>query len=439
MENLEIVYLRTDELLPYARNARKHTVKQVGQIAASIIEFGFLNPVIIDKNKTIVAGHGRVMAAQQIGLEKIPVVRAEHLTDAQRRAYTLVDNQLALNSSYDDELLKIEISELKDFDFDLDLLGFDNLDELISESPCSTEGNTDPDEIPVVPKNIHGVQRGDIWQLGEHRLMCGDSTSKDDVLELMGDLKAELCFTSPPYADQREYNGGKDLSTEHLSTFLNAAESSCDLFAVNLGMSRKDNEINQYWDDYILSAKKSGMKFLSWNVWDKDLAGSVSNQTAMFSITHEWVLIFGKHKKLNRIYKNDIEGNAKRRRYDPGNIKGKAQRLVRQADGTTKNSNIGAAFSEKQMSTVLVCTPVMARNVDHPAQFPCELAETYILGCSSENASIYEPFCGSGSTLIACEKTGRKCVGMEIDEHYCSVIIERWQNFTGKTASKLNA
>ncbi len=198
MDNLIIEYIDVDKLLPYARNARTHSKKQVQQIASSIVEFGFLNPVLVDKNLTIIAGHGRVLAAQTIALNKIPVVRVEHLTDAQRRAYTLVDNQLALNSGWENDLLKIEIDELKALDFDMELLGFDDLDELL-DSAGGTEGNTDPDEIPEVQQNIHGVVRGDIWQLGDHRLMCGDSTSKDDVERLMNGEKADMMFTDPPY------------------------------------------------------------------------------------------------------------------------------------------------------------------------------------------------------------------------------------------------
>lgn len=418
-------------LAPDTANARKHSQKNLDAIKGSLKKFGQQKPIVVDNHGVVVAGNGTLAAAKELGWPEINVVRTK-LTGPEAIAFALADNRTAELAEWDLEPLNKTLQSLKDIDFDLGSIGFDQ-DFMEAHTPTvENPGLTDPDEVP---ENVETrCKPGDLWILGNHRLLCGDSTNVQHVERLMGGEKAELCFTSPPYADQREYNGGKELSTEYLATFLNAAASSCELFAVNLGMSRKNNEVNPYWDDYIKAAKVAGLKFLSWNVWDKDLAGSVSNQTAMFSITHEWVFIFGKHKKLNRIYKNDVAGNAKRRRYDPVNINGKQQRLVRQADGSTKLSNRGEEFDEKQMSTVLVCTPVMARNIDHPAQFPVELAETYILGCSSAGSLVYEPFTGSGSTLIACEKTGRHCYGMEIDPNYCSVIIERWEKFTGKKA-----
>jgi len=267
-----------------------------------------------------------------------------------------------------------------------------------------------------------------------HKLMCGDSTDKATVDKLMDGQRALFCFTSPPYSDQRDYGGNLDMNPKHLAKFLMAP---CDLFAVNIGLKRKNHEIVPYWNDYIDAAKEYGHKFLSWNIWDKDFAGSISNQSAIFSITHEWIFIFGKYKKLNRIYSNDNDANKKRRRYDPVNIKGKSQRLVRQKDGSTKLSNIGEAYTHKQMSTVICFTPVMERVIDHPAKFPVELVECYLLSCSNEDDLIFEPFGGSGTTLIACEKTNRQCYMMEIDPHYCQVIINRFEKYTGEKAMLL--
>jgi DNA modification methylase len=277
--------------------------------------------------------------------------------------------------------------------------------------------------VPEVPQNIHSVERGDIWQLGEHRLMCGDSTDAADVARLMDGNRAVFCFTSPPYSDQRDYNGGKDLSTGKLAKFLQAP---CDLFAVNLGMQRKDGEVFPYWDDYIYAAKQHGHKFLSWNIWDRGEAGSIGNQTAMFAISHEWVFIFGKKKDLNKTIPNKSAGELANH---TGN---------RQKDGKIKKGMDCVVSQFSQMKTVLNCSAEKARdNIDHPARFPVKFAEHYIEACSNIDDVVLEPFCGSGSTLIACEKTGRKCFGMELDKHYCSVIIERWQQFTGKKAEKI--
>jgi len=419
---MQIRDMALDKLIPYARNPRKNN-HAIDKMASAILEFGFRVPVLAKSNGEVIDGHLRIKAAQKLALATVPVVICDDLSEAKIKALRLNINRMAELADWDDDLLKLELEELKEMDFDIDLLGFDNLDELMPQP--ENEGNTDPDEIPEVPQNIHGVKRGDIWQLGEHRLMCGDSTSNDDVLELMGDLKAELCFTSPPYADQREYNGGKQLSTEHLSTFISAAASICNIFAVNLGISRKNNEVNTYWDDYIKQARSSGLKLLSWNVWNKQGFGlHVGNATAMFGIEHEWIIVFGEFKRLKKTVENKHKSGSK-------------TTTIRMPDGRTKHDeNPGA--SHRQLGTIWSGDVYRGQDgFPHPAMFPVDLPIAYIEACTDDGDIVYEPFCGSGSTLIACEKTGRKCVGMEIDEHYCSVIIERWQNFTGRKAEKL--
>ena len=419
---LEIKYKLLSDLLPYARNARTHSEAQVKQIAASIKEFGFVNPILISAGNDIVAGHGRALAAELLGMDLVPTITLGHLSDTQRRAYVLADNRLAELSGWDMEMLKTEIAELDEQDFEISMLGFgDYLD--VFEDEKTKEGLTDPDDIPEVEQNFFKVNRGDVWQIGEHRLMCGDSTDSSDIDRLFDGTRSDFCFTSPPYLDQRDYNGGKDLSTKKIAQFLKAP---CDLFAVNLGIQRKDREIYPYWNDYIASAKGFGHKFLSWNVWNKGHAGSIGNQTAMFAITHEWILVFGKYKKLNDTHENKTAG-------ENANHIG-----TRQKDGTVKKSKDRIIKSHSNLPTVYNCYPQKARDdINHPARFPVEFAEGYIEACSSNGSVVYEPFAGSGSTLIACEKTGRKCYGMELDEHYCSVIIKRWQDFTGKTAIKI--
>src|SRR5699024_2753625 len=196
----------TDSLIPYARNSRTHSDEQVAQIAASIKEFGFLNPIIVDGENGIIAGHGRVMAAQKLGLKELPCIEASHLTDAQRKSYIIADNKLALNAGWDDEMLRIELDELGELGFDLELTGFslDEIDELQIEE--IQEGLTDEDAVPDLVDDPVSVM-GDVWILGEHRLMCGDSTSIDEVMTLLEGKPADMVNTDPPYGISYQSNG----------------------------------------------------------------------------------------------------------------------------------------------------------------------------------------------------------------------------------------
>ena len=304
-------------------------------------------------------------------------------------------------------------------DFDIDMLGIKDFTLDISDKDDELG---DADEIPDVkePK----AKLGQIYQLGNHRLMCGDSTDPGSISTLFNGKNAELCFTSPPYSDQRNYNGGKDLSTQKLAQFITAAKDSCAFFAVNLGYQRKDGEVYPYWNDYINEAKNSGLKFLSWNIWNKGECGSIGNQTAMFGISHEWIFVFGpKTKDLNRTIENKNGGDWN----NHSSIRNKDRSI-------TKGKN-RFVHSHSQLKTVYDCVPQKARDeIDHPARFPVEFPIGYIEALTAQNDCVYEPFGGSGSTLIACEKTNRKCFMMELDPHYVDVIITRWENFTGQKA-----
>jgi DNA modification methylase len=281
--------------------------------------------------------------------------------------------------------------------------------------------------VPEVNENPF-TKLGDLIELGNHRLLCGDSTVKENVDRLMDGEKAEFCFTSPPYSDQRDYNGKLELDPKHLAKFLDAP---CKLFAVNLGMCRKNGEVFPYWDNYIRYAKNKNMKFLSWNVWDRLEAGGIGNQTAMFEIDHEWIFIFGERKDLNRTVPHS-EATKDKYKY------GASTRRLK--SGELKDIELTKTHNKKQLATVSRICLLKARNVDntHPAMFPVELPVEYIKACSNEKDLIYEPFAGSGSTLIACEKTNRKCFMMELDPHYCDVIIKRWCDYTGNKEYKRN-
>lgn len=419
---MQIKDVAVDKLIPYAKNSRTHSPEQIGQIAASIKEFGFRQPILVD-GVGIIAGHGRLLAAQKLGLNKVPTIDCSDMTASQKKAYIIADNKLALNAGWDTSMLSLELQELKD-DIDLSLLGFDadELDALLNPIE-ETEGLTDEDAVPDVPDEPK-TKLGDIYILGNHRLMCGDSTSIDAVDNLMNGQKADLCFTSPPYADQREYNGGKELSTEHLATFIRTASDKVNYFAINLGYSRKNGEVDCYWNNYIEEAKNCGLKMLSWNIWDRSGFGyTIGQATAMFTIDHEWIFVFGKNaKELNKTLENKQKGVAK---------KG----TIRQKNGET-TPVFTETHSHRQIGTVVKND--VARYVggdhSHPAMFPVELVETYLLAMTNPKNNIYEPFCGSGTTLIAAEKNDRKCYGMELDPKYCDVIVKRWEEFTGKKA-----
>jgi DNA modification methylase len=410
-----------EKLIPYINNSRKHSDEQVAQIAASIKEFGWTNPILVDGDNGLIAGHGRLLAARKLGMDKIPVIELAHLSENQKKALIIADNKLALNSDWDNNLLMIELSELNNDDYDLSVLGFDQdeLDALLNPIEPTT-GLTDEDDVPDVPDEPK-TKLGDIYILGNHRLMCGDSTSVDDVDKLMDGQKAQFCFTSPPYADQREYNGGKELSTEHLATFIRTASEFCNFFAVNLGISRKDGEINQYWDDYIIEAKNCGLKLLSWNIWNREgMGGSIGNMTAMFPIEHEWIFVFGNDiKDINRTRDNKHAGES-----------GKS--TIRQKDGET-TPNKWAINKKGKIGTVFTCDFARGKK-EHPAMFPVEFPVGYIESCTNSNDVVYEPFGGAGSTMIAAEKIGRKSYLMELDPKYCDVIVKRWEDFTGKKA-----
>jgi DNA modification methylase len=418
---VKIEQVKLDALIPYARNSRTHSDAQVAQIAASIKEFGFTNPVLIDETGSIIAGHGRVMAARKLAIADVPSIRLTHLTEAQKKAYVIADNKLALNAGWDDEMLAVELTDLKDMGFDLDLTGFstDEIEALLA--PVGTEGLTDEDAVPEVPEAPVTVL-GDVWLLGKHRVMCGDSTSIDAVEKLMDGGRAQFCFTSPPYADQREYNGSKELSTQHLATFIRTSKGFCNFFAVNLGLSRKSGEINTYWEDYILEARQCGLKLVSWNIWDRSgEGGSIGNMTAPFPINHEWIFVFADElPDINRTIPNKHGGKG---------VSG----TIRGADSEfSERKSVVHEFGK--LGTVLKCGVQRGKN-EHPAMFPVELPQNYIEACSKNGSTVYEPFGGSGTTLIACEKTSRIACLMELDPKYCDVIVQRWQEFTGQTAT----
>lgn len=271
---------------------------------------------------------------------------------------------------------------------------------------------------------------GDIYILGRHRLMCGDSTDADSIAALMDGQKAKILFTSPPYSDMREYRGGKDLSVSNIVKFISAYRPYTDYQCVNLGIQRKDNEIVQYWDAYIAEANAAGYKLMAWNVWDKTECGSIGQQSAFFPIRHEWIFVFGtEYFDLNLTWEKK-----------EASIHDRQFHTVRQKDGSTQKSSFGDCTKPfKKMESVVALDSEKSKiRALHPAVFPVMLPAEYVKAMTDEGDNVIEPFGGSGSTIIACEQLERSCYTMELDPHYCDVIVDRWEKFTGEKAKRLN-
>jgi DNA modification methylase len=382
---MQIEQVPVEKLIPYVNNSRTHSEEQVAQIAASIREFGFNNPVLIDKDDTIIAGHGRIQAARKLGLAEVPCVRLEHLTETQRKAYIIADNRLALNAGWNEELLTIELNDLLADGFALDILGFDS-DELKSliDPVTPTEGLTDEDAVPEVPEVPEETETkpGDIYQLGRHRLMCGDSTSIDAVEKLMDGQKADMVFTDPPYGisivgKKGSVGGGK---LAKVGTYAPVAgDDSIDVAieAIQVIKTLKAKVEIIWGGNYYANQLENSS---CWIVWDKNNTGNFADAE----------LAWTNQKTAVRIFKHTW-------------------------NGMLKDSERG----EKRV---------------HPTQKPVALAVWCFNQYGDDCETVLDLFGGSGSTLIAAEKTNRNCYMMELDPKYCDVIVKRWEDFTGKKA-----
>jgi DNA modification methylase len=394
------------DLIPYARNARTHSDEQIAQVAASIREWGWTMPVLVDEQNGIIAGHCRVLAARQLKLDEVPVVIAKGWTDAQKRAYVLADNQLAVNAGWDDEFLSSEFAELKAANFDMDLIGFDSdeIDKLLAKP---TEGLTDPDETPEPP--VDPVTRlGDVWVCGQHRVMCGDSTNINDVEKLMDNFRADICFTSPPYALDKSasLSGNKTISSRGAAydKHKDDAESWSALMAgwwaaslpfvtawvVNVQpLANNKRELFKWINDRI-------ERLVDVATWDK---GHAAPQMAsgVMSSRYEWIMIFG----------------------DDG-----ASRVIPFSSWHGTIQSVYSAPPQRKNEFAQV----------HGATMPSHLAEWSCGVLCDKAKSVFDPFGGTGTTMIACEKLKKTAYLMEISASYCDVIVKRWQDFTGQKA-----
>ena len=366
---LEVSYLATTDLIPYANNPRTHSDQQVAQVAASIQEFGFNNPILIDEHNSIIAGHGRLAAAQKLNMNTVPTILLEGLSEAQRKAYVIADNKLTENGGWDYDLLAVEIERLKELDVDIDLTGFDptELDTILE--PEVVEGLTDEDAVPEVPDNPI-TKRGDVWILGNHRLMCGDSTSIDDGERLMNGKTPDLIHTDPPYgmnAVSKSAVLSKNYKTDIMED--DNADTAKDSFQLIYSLYPEAKQV--WWGaNYYASVLPDSE---CWLVWDKN--NGQSDQT-------DCELAWANFRSV-----------------------------VRQ-------------FTQSSEKT----------NRVHPTQKPVSLTEWIIKRFKLSASTIADFFGGSGSTMIAAEKHGLSSYLMEFDPKFCDVIVDRWQSFTGKTA-----
>lgn len=393
---MEIVYRKTEELVPYANNARTHTDEQVAQICASIREYGWTNPVLIDEEGTIIAGHGRVRAAKRLGMKEVPCIVLSGLTKAQKKAYAIADNKMALNAGWDDEKLALELEDLKELDFDLSLTGFDEneltgLEDMIGDDPEEDEFEEEPAKEPK-------AHRGDVYRLGRHTIMCGDSTSASDVCILAGGAIMDMVLTDPPY--NVDYTGKSDsemkiendsMSDEQFHELLKKAFSNAKEHLVDGGVfycwCASKNFV-----EFIEALEDSGLPPRQELIWNK-------NSMVIGRQDYQW-----KHEPCFYGWK------------DTGPHKW---------------------YGDRKQSTVIDWDRPSKADI-HPTMKPIGLFAYQIKNSCPRNGKVMDMFAGSGTTIMACEETGRTAYAMEIDPRYVDAIIERWEAKTGRKAVLLN-
>jgi DNA modification methylase len=440
------IQIRLGEIEPWQHNPRQSDKRARAALLSTLDEFGQPVPFIVgpknsDGKYPLYDAHQRYLAwLPKFGAAFVvaAMMSDRPLTEDERKKYVIQFHASTVGnwnadelSTWDTSLIDVwaNIPEItKGWKSDIKI--FDELHK--SEQPgADAEPQTDR-AAELLEK--WQVQPGDLFAIGEHRLICGDCTDAATVARVMGGEKAELLFTSPPYSDMREYTGDGDLSLENLVRFIPTFYECCDYQVINLGLQRKDNEVYEYWNEYIKAAKDCGYKLLSWNVWNREGGGfSMQAITAMFAIQHEWIFVFGKSRKdLNLTVPNQRAG----RQSDPSTT-------VRQRDGSTTREDTDFTIRPfRQLSTVQTIMQEQSRVYTkfHPAIFPVSLPEEYIKAMTNDGDVVAEPFSGSGTTLVACENLGRRCRAIEISPAYVAVALERMsQAFPGIDIHRLDA
>ena len=398
MPSLQIHYRPVESLIPYARNAKQHTDTQVAQIAASIREFGWGAPILVDGTNNVIAGHGRLLAARKLGMSEVPVVPMDHLTDIQRRALILADNKIGENASWEDELLGLELAELQSSGFDLGITGFspDEWDALIT-GDTGNDGLTDEDQVPEVTENPIS-RAGDVWLLGEHKVLCGDATKAEDYKALLGGELVDMTFTDPPY-NVNYANTAKDKMRGKNRPILN--DNMGDGFGAFL-LAACQNILNVTKGAVYIAMSSSELDTL---------------QSAFRAAGGKWSTFVIWAKNTFTMGRADYQ-----RQYEPI--------LYGWRDGAD-HYWCGA---RDQGDVWQIKKP--HKNDLHPTMKPVELVERAVRNSSKTRDLILDPFGGSGSSLIACEKSGRRARLIELDPKYVDVIVKRWQDFTGAEATR---
>ncbi|UOF79262.1 adenine specific DNA methyltransferase [Caudoviricetes sp.] len=380
-------------LVPYARNARTHSADQVDQIAASIREWGWTTPVLVDEAGGLIAGHGRVMAAKKLGIPEVPVMVAAGWSEAQKRAYVLADNKLAMNAGWDTDLLKVELADLKSLDFNIDLTGFgaDELADLLAEK---TTGLTDPDQVPDAPLEPVSVL-GDVWLLGKHRIVCGSSTEVESVDKALNGVKPHLMVTDPPYGV--EYNP--------------EWREKAGLNGPSAAKGKVLNDDKADWRE-------------AWALFPGDIA-YVWHAGLFASTVSDSLVSVGFELRSQIIWAKNVHAISRGHyhwRHEP------CWYAVRK--GST------ASWSgDRKQTTVWEIEKPRSSETGHGTQKPVECMKRPIENNSSPGQAVYEPFSGSGTTIIACEMTGRSAHAIELNPAYVDVAVKRWQDFTGQQAT----
>lgn len=380
-----------NELIPYVGNSRTHSQEQVAQIAASIKEFGFTNPILTDGENGIIAGHGRLEAAKLLGMDTVPTFELSHLTPAQRKAYIIADNKLALNAGWDIETLKAELEGLQELSFDLALTGFD--DSELAGLLDKNEGLTDPDEVPPLPEHPTAVL-GDVWTLGRHRLVCGDSTDADTVAKCLNGVEPHLMVTDPPYGV--EYDPGQRQRLGAISSSVSGKVLNDDRSDWSEAWALFPGDVAYVWH-----ADKKGV-----GVGVDLMAMGFELRALIIWVKSGHILGRGHYHCMHEPCWYAVKGNA-------------------HWTGKRDQDTVWRVSKERQGVDL---------QTNHGTQKPVECMKRPIENNSSPGQAVYEPFCGSGTTIIAAEMTGRACYAIELSPAYVDVAVKRWEDFTGEKA-----
>lgn len=424
-----------DKLIPYARNSRVHSDSQIKQLVGSLREWGWTMPVLVGEDGVLIAGHARVMAARKLGISEVPTMVAVGWSDAQKRAYVIADNKLALNASFDPSMLASELGDINTDGFSMDLVGFSpgEIEALLSGVGPRVDGG-DADHVPAPP--VQPVtDPGDVWILGRHRLVCGDSTNPQHVDRAMDGAQANFCFTSPPYGQQRDYKKSiTDWDDLMQGVFgILPVKPDAQVF-VNLGLIHRDVEWVPYWDSWIQFMRDAGWRRFGWYVWDQG-CGLQGDFRGRLAPSFEFIFHF------NREIVKPKRTVAKK----PENIRDKTFEAVTPKDAKAANRTFDTLnYSPKSsMNTHKIPDSVIRVNRHrgglgesgaHPAVFPVDLVSEMMCAFSSSGDHVYEPFSGSGTQILAAQKNDRSCSAIEIEPSYVDVSVRRWQKFAGQMA-----